>query len=242
MREVRFLCLAVSRREGGNCVAGMDIDSGQWLRPIRSRERAAFADADLVVEDNRTHQARFLAPLDLLSLPLEECIGSNSQPENWVVTPALSETPPPVLRHCTGPRTADFLLTHLDRSELLLHSATDSVPCDAFADRPLSNSLSLVRPVDLTWTVAPNAKHAGKAQVRAEFCLGKTEYSLVVTDPVWEAKCIHEGMGRHAHAVFSSVENELAFLTVSLAAIPFHGLHYKLVAGVIEIGPARMAA
>ncbi len=235
MQERRFLCLAVSRRESGNCIAGIDIDSGEWLRPIHSENRAAFADSDLIVEDNHTHQSRFMAPLDLLSMPLEQSAASNSQPENRVVAPAFFEKRPAILRRCIGTRTVQFLLSHADHGELLLHSSRDSLHSNEFADRALSHSLSLVQPVELGWSVSPHAKHPGQLQVRAEFRFGRAPYSLVVTDPAWEARCHKLGIGTHKHADSASPECGLVLLTVSLAAVPFHGLHYKLVAGVMEL-------
>ena len=235
MQERRFLCLAVSRRDAGNCIAGLDIDSGEWLRPIHSADRAAFADSELIVEDNHTHQSRFMAPLDLLSIPLEQSAATNSQPENWVVAPAFLLKLPAILRRCTGKRTAQFLLSHVHRGELLLHSSRDSLHTNEFADRSLSSSLSLVQPIDLAWCVSPHAKHPGKLQVRAEFRLGQTNYNLVVTDPAWEMRCHNLGIGTHKHAECASPECGTVLLTVSLAAVPFHGLHYKLVAGVIEL-------
>lgn len=235
MRETRFLCLAVSRRESGNCIAGIDIDSGEWLRPIHSRTRAAFADAELVVEDNHTHQPRFMAPLDLLSLPLDEHAPTNSQPENWTVTPTWFDAPHQVLRTCKGRRTVELLLSRLDREECLLHSQGDSLPADHLAGHALPHSLGLVCPADLMWRVSPSAKYVGKVQVRAEFKFGSLPYSLVVTDPVWEAKCHHAGIGRHPPSKVCSGGGDLVFLSVSLSAVPFHGLHYKLVAGVIEL-------
>jgi hypothetical protein len=242
MQERRFLCLAVSRRESGNCIAGFDIDSGKWLRPIRSQALPAFADSDLVVEDNHTHQSRFLAPLDLLNLPLKEYAGSNWQPENWVVHPSFFEKQPIILRQCRGRRTVQFLLSHTDASEMLLHSSIDSLHVEEFSQGVLSHSLSLVLPVDLAWNVAPHTKRPGTLQVRAEFRFGPAEYSLVVTDPVWEARCHRAGIGKHRHSEVASPENDLVFLTVSLAAIPFHGFHYKLVAGVMELQKFESAA
>jgi hypothetical protein len=235
MRVSRFLCLAVSRRESGNCIAGIDIDSGEWLRPIHSQTRAAFADADLVVEDNHTHQSRFMAPLDLLSVPLEESACTNPQPENWIVAPSFLERHQPILRTCKGRRTAEFLISHVDRSEVLLHSERDSLHENELARHMLSHSLSLVRPIDLAWKVSPHLNHPGKLQVRAEFTFGKIAYKLVVTDPTWEAKCHRAGIGRHPHVKLASSGNDLVFLTISLAAVAYHGLHYKVVAGVVEL-------
>jgi hypothetical protein len=115
-----------------------------------------------------------------------------------------------------------------------MHSLGGSLPADDLDRQMLSHSLCLVRPAELIWRVSPSQNYVGKVQVRAEFKFGVLPYSLVVTDPVWEAKCHHAGIGRHPHAVFSG-PSDLVFLTVSLAAVPFHGLHYKLVAGVIEL-------
>src|SRR5271165_1946436 len=112
MSKTRLLCLAVSRREGGNCIAGIDIDSKKWIRPISSRTRAAFADADLVVRDPSTGLLRFMAPLDLVAMELEEFAGTNLQPENWIVAPASNETPYTVLKTCDSPKAARFLAAH----------------------------------------------------------------------------------------------------------------------------------
>lgn len=235
MPEARFLSLAVSRRETGNCIAGIDIDSGKWLRPIHSQARPAFADSELIVIDNHTGRNRFMAPLDLLSVPLGDYAGTNSQPENWVVAPQFLERSQPVLRRCKGRRTQSLLLSHVDNNDLLLHSPGDSVQAADFSDRMLSHSLSLVRPLDLTWIVSAHPRYAGRVQVRAEFQFGKNFYRLVVTDPVWEERCHRAGIGRHKHADLSSPGNDLVLLTVSLAAVAFHGHHFKVVAGVIEL-------
>jgi hypothetical protein len=235
MQEVRFLSLAVSRRASGNCIAGIDIDTGQWLRPIHSQIRAAFADSELIVVDNHTGKNRFMAPLDLLAVPIEAYAGTNSQPENRVVAPRFLECPQPVLRTCKGRRTAGLLVSHVDHNDLLLHSPGDAVQAVDHADCMLSHSLSLVRPLDLAWMVSAHPKYAGKVQVRAEFRFGMNSYRLVVTDPVWEERCHRAGIGRHQHAELSSPGNDLVFLTVSLAAMAFHGQHFKIVAGVVEL-------
>ncbi len=235
MHEIRLLCLAVSRREGGNCIAGIDIDSKKWVRPENSRTRAAFADADLVVREPGGSRHRFMAPLDLVSMRLEKYAGTNSQPENWIVAPASSENPFVVLRRCESTKTTRFLHAHADRSSLLLHGAGDAVEASEFATHMLSHSLSVIVPRDLAWRVSPNPKYPGRLQVRGEFVFGDNPYSLVVTDPVWESKCRQLGPGRYSHAKVLGAPGGAVFLTISLAAVAFHGNHYKLVAGVIDL-------
>jgi hypothetical protein len=235
MHETRLLCLAVSRREGGNCIAGIDIDSKKWIRPINSRTRAAFADADLVVRDPVSGELRFMAPLDLIAMNLESYAGTNSQPENWIVAPASRENPYAVLRRCEFPKTTRFLRAHSDRSDRLLHGPGDSVQESEFATEMLSHSLSLVAPREVAWRVSPNLKYSSRFQVRAYFRFGNFDYNLVVTDPVWEAKCCRLGLGMHTHAEVAGMQGGAVFLSISLAAVAFHGLHYKLVAGVMHL-------
>ena len=51
MREIRFLCLAVSKREGGVCIAGIDIDSGKWIRPVSTTTHGALDYGQINVFD-----------------------------------------------------------------------------------------------------------------------------------------------------------------------------------------------
>jgi hypothetical protein len=235
MQETRLLCLAVSRREGGNCIAGIDIDSKKWIRPINSRTRAAFADADLVVRDPASRELRFMAPLDLIAMNLESHAGTNSQPENWLVAPASKEDPYTVLQRCDSPKAARFLFAHADPPGPLLSGFTDALAASDLESQALSHSLAIIVPRDLFWRVSPSQRYAGKLQVRAEFQFGESSYSLVVTDPVWEATCHRVGLGRHTHAEVAGMQGGAVSLTISLAAVALHGLHYKLVAGVMHL-------
>lgn len=60
----RLICLANSRRDGGRCIAGIDIDSGQWIRPIPPGGGA-------IPEEKTLLGSRLLAPLDVIELELE---------------------------------------------------------------------------------------------------------------------------------------------------------------------------
>ncbi len=97
MREAKFLCLAVSTRDGGNCIAGIDLDSGEWIRPINPKTSGALSDGELIVLDSSTGKRRFLAPLDVFQIKLEKSAGTNSQPENWETVPASYENPHVIL-------------------------------------------------------------------------------------------------------------------------------------------------
>ncbi|MGH9605023.1 MAG: dual OB domain-containing protein [Terracidiphilus sp.] len=237
MHEVRFLCLAVSRRDGGNCVAGIDIDTGKWIRPINAKTHGAFADHEMLVVDGNTQQRRIMAPLDVLQLRVDKYVGDNAQPENWETAPASYDDAYLVLRRFDRQDDREKLTSYLDGSELLLHNRSGSIPESDVRSRPLTHSLSLIRPDRLSWEVR-GSKYSGKTQVRAEFLFRQIAYSLALTDPIWEAKCRdfdQGGCGSYPHFLITEEAGEQVLLTISLAGLPLHGYHYKLVAAVINL-------
>lgn len=235
MRDVEFLCLAVSRRDGGNCIAGIDLSSGKWIRPINTRSNGPFGDHEIFVSEGGSQQPRIMALLDVLHLQLGSYVGENAQPENWEINPPSYESPYWVLRKFTRKEDYDKLRSYLDRSELLLHSISDSIQQQEVRAHKLTHSLSLIRPEQLYWKIAENPMFPSRLKVRADFTFDKNLYSLVVTDPIWEAKCRTFGKGRYPHALIAGEENTQVLLTISLAALPIHERHYKLVAGVIVL-------
>jgi hypothetical protein len=234
MPESRFLCLAVSRRDGGNCIAGIDIDSGKWIRPVNAKTRGAFADHEIIVVDGGTQLHRILEPLDVLHLRLGKYVGDNVQPENWEMAPASHEDGYMVLRRFDGPQDADTLISFLDQKGPLLQSYTKSIPAsDPLLTRGLSHSLSIIRPEQLYWRIGLHPTYANKVRVEADFRFDNDPYCLVVTDPTWEAKCRSFGSGRHPHSKIAGNAKGQVLLTISLAEVPLHGFHYKLVAAVV---------
>lgn len=234
MHELRFWCLAVSRRDGGNCIAGIDLDSGKWIRPVNSKTRGAFADHEIIVVDGETQKHRILEPLDVLNLRLDRYAGNKVQPENWETTPASTDDATMVLRCFDGRQDSDLLNSYLDRHGPLLHSYSDRIAVgDPMMKLGLSHSLSIIRPQQVHWKVAPNPTYPSRLRVQADFRFDDAPYCLVVTEPVWEARCRRSGPGRHPHSTIAGDANAQVLLTISLAEAPLHGYHYKLVAGVV---------
>jgi hypothetical protein len=233
MREVRFLCLAVSRRDGGSCIAGIDLDCGKWIRPVNAKTHGAFGDFEIFVSEVGTQKRGILAPLDVVRLHLDRYVGNNVQPENWETAPASYEDSFPILRRFDGPQDAEILISCLDREGPLLHSYSNRISIDdPLLVRGLSHSLSMIRPEELHWKVAPHPIYPKKMRVEADFRFNGHPYCLVVTDPLWEARCRRFGSGRHPHSTVAGDERGQVLLTISLAEVPLHGYHYKLAAGV----------
>jgi len=74
----RIICLANSYKPQGRCIAGIDIDINEWVRPV-SRRTKAIHDERFI--DGITGNEPDL--LDLLEIPIgEEAPDQGCQPEN----------------------------------------------------------------------------------------------------------------------------------------------------------------
>jgi hypothetical protein len=240
MRESQFLCLAVSRRDGGNCIAGIDLDSGKWIRPVHTKNRGALGDHEIVVRDSATKNLRMLATLDVLRLGFERYVGDRVQPENWELAAPSNESTYVVLRRFDGPKDLETLISRLENNAPLLHSYSNKIQAvDLFVSQ-LSHSLSIIRPEMPHWRISPHPRYPNKLRVEADFRFRGDSYCLVVTDPIWEARCAHHRAGRYPHSDLAEDANGNLLLTISLAEVPLNGYHYKLVAGVIQL-PALSA-
>ena len=155
MHECRFLCLAVSRRDGGNCIAGIDLDSGKWIRPVPTKNRGALGDAEIVVKDHKTQKLRIMAPLDVIHLHLDEPVGNNGQPENWTLIRESGREPYPVLCQANDDSPLVTRVKELAYANgpfsLIFGTPDRKIPHSAIANEPIPHSLCVIRPKNLIW-------------------------------------------------------------------------------------------
>lgn len=243
MRESRFLCLAVSRREGGTCIAGIDIDTGEWIRPINARNHGALWDFEVVVKDHRTGKLRTMAVLDLVNLRLGEPEGALAQPENWTLHGSSTAEPFSVLTQAGEVKSLVARARDLAQDDgpfsLLFGTPDNKVSHNAIAKEPIQRSICLVRPKNLTWVRSTNFKN--KPRVEGHFDFGKrnTRFCLPLTDIVWEPLLLQHTQKAPSLDASDSPgmnENTELLLTVSLGDhFKETGYHYKLIAGVLLI-------
>jgi hypothetical protein len=241
MRESRLLCLAVSRRDGGNCIAGIDIDSGEWIRPIPAKNRGALGDAEIVVRDDKTQKLRIMTPLDVIQLHLDEPVGNHGQPENWTLAPGCGREPYHVL--CRAKDDPLLVARVKDLAEAngeysLIFGSTDrKIPHSVIAKKSISHSLCVIRPKNLTWIRTTDFHN--RPRIEGRFDLGKrnARYCLPLTDIAWEAKLLKQTLGETAvdasHCPGVNAGAEL-LLTISLGDLfEKTQCHYKLIAGAL---------
>jgi len=100
----RLICLANSRRDGGRCVAGIDVDSGLWIRPLPPR-------GSTIPEEKTFLDGRLFTPLDVIELELDpptfttrfQCENRLMQNWNWSMVGRVD--PADILKHCSKDKT-----------------------------------------------------------------------------------------------------------------------------------------
>jgi hypothetical protein len=213
-RRKTIVCLANSTKLGSRCVAGVDIEDGEWVRPIGSGDHGA------VIRTERTY-ADGTEPglLDLIELTLARPVPQPGQPENWKLAPGRWRK----AGHLDDDDAAE-LLEELATDDPIFGSNARSFSASQVAAGDVPSSLALVRPQRLTWT-----KNAW-SKVRCNFFHAGSWHDFPVTDPVWAAEFNDD----KPDTTFNHSENEVPFLVISLGeADPRYDQHWKLVAGVV---------
>lgn len=205
-----IIILANSFRPGGYCMAGIDIKTGEWVRPV-SR------DADRAIPSSVAEKVRLL---DIVKIPLasdmpRDCYQRENRfiySWNWKVVGSAS--PKEILTYCGD----DHVILH-NHSEKVYSVKMEALPFEQW------KSLQLIH-TNVEFHI-DSFKHD---QWRVRFTYGNNkEMYLKVTDPSITTK-LNNGKKIKAGCI----------LTISLAApwAPNEALMkkcYKLVAGVIEL-------
>lgn len=211
----RFVCLANSYKEGGRCVAGIEVDNHnkpkikngnpKWIRPVCSTLHGEIP-TDLVAHLNLLD----IIEIDTTDSPDEK----NYQSENVY----FSENSIKVVdRFDLG-----NLQTLLDDRRLIFDSRGKALSQEFIEG--LSYSLMFIRTNEFKILYKPSEDRAKKIQIRMLFCFHGNEYDFPVTDPVFLHKY---QVNRNSIDQYNE-----ANLCVSVG-IPWNNWHYKLIAGII---------
>lgn len=208
---IDLLCLAYSRKYNSRCVAGLRLDTLEWVRPISATEHGELSAISCRLDVGRPPQ-----PLDVVRIPLVGARPERHQPENsllgggqWQLVDELSV------------RTA---AAYLDRVVLsgpnLLGDRADSIDWDWIQQNGMNASLGIVK-VHPVFYVNPWGK------LRASFTLRGAHYDLAVTDlAAWANDARQPGF---------RVQSDW-YLTISLGErFDQKNRAYKLVAAGIEV-------
>lgn len=212
----QIICLANSKKEGERCIAGVDVQTGEWIRPVSSREDGAIT-SEMRLIDGREPQL-----LDILDILLEiSGPDEGFQPENRLLRNG------PWKR--IGRIKPEDLLEYCEKDPLILHNRLDYVPFRYFSTMPRIRWKSL-QLVHNKRVVFRSGTWRGRVRWRASFRYGRLfpRLDLRITDPVILRR-LSDGEQLNSDCI----------LAISLA-MPWSPNSatakrcYKLIAGVVE--------
>jgi hypothetical protein len=213
----RFVCLANSFKEGGSCIAGIELDANnnprfenahpKWIRPICNTPHGEV----------HTHLVSHIHILDIVEIEIsgfpEE---RNYQSENSF----FMETSIRVVGRFDG--------NQLDRlcenRNLIFGNRGKAVSAESIGN--LSYSLMFVKPLQFEVNQKTYEGNPGPPQIRLIFTYKENRYDLPVTDPIFLNSY------RTDPQVLDAC-NQL-YLCLSLSVV-WNDWYYKLVAGTIMI-------
>lgn len=219
MAARQILCLALSKREGGLCFAGIELISGVWIRPVNGPSHGALQYYQCLAKDADGHM-REPRVLDIVEMDLLSPSPKLGQPENWLVG-----TEPWRL---VGRVSSAALLGHITSDPELFRGYERFVSVSEVESRPPLESLRLVSPENLTW-FAEETRYR-KRRIRGRFSICGSPYDLPLTDEAFEKQLSDVELYKcRPHDSRMSV-----LLTLSLSDVWTEQMRrYKLIAGVV---------
>ncbi len=208
--ERRIVILTKSAMHGGSCVAGIDIDSGRWVRLV-SDVNGSSLGASYMSYCNANGQCQ---PLDVVSVDVIGSVPIRNQKENCMIK-ACSMS-----KICTCSLSQVLQFHRAENHQYIFGNESKRLTEDDMQGFNFNHSLILVYVHDLMFTT-----FYGKNQ--ANFIYNKIKYKYMnVTDPEYFAGKIADG-----------TKFDHAYLVVSMPKEPYNkdGCYYKFIAKVFPV-------
>ena len=211
---MELLILANSRKLGGRCIAGIDLVSKKWVRPVSRADHGELSKEECLISEDGVW--RDIEVLDVVSAPIGKPIESLGQPENCILLSdawALKGKIP-------ISQVEEVLDLVCDAEESLLYGTGRSVYMQSVKSGRVNKSLTLVKVVEPTFYIDESPK-----KLRCRFSYSSNDYDLPVTD---DSKWVSA-----AKADPKSFSVGTWFFTVSLGEA-YRGQMWKLIAAGIS--------
>jgi hypothetical protein len=223
-----MVCLANSYKHGGRCVAGICVETGEWLRLRGKADDGALSPREYSLAKNHGE----LRLLDVFSVDLHYAMPSDCHPEDW----AVSTMPWQLMERPCPAHKWDKIAAEAPIAAHILGGYRDRVSAEELLVKPMASSLALVHPDNLWWWIR---EERGKRKCRALFHRNNVTYDLPVTDPRWVEQMNLLPLGIYANSMLAPGAAK-TWLTISLSEgfrprADGPAWHFRIVAGVIAI-------
>ena len=215
----QIICLANSTKISGRCIAGIDVQTGKWVRPVS----LVGGRASAVTGTIRRIKGQEPKLLDVLEISLKnDGPDEGCQPENRALSPGTWKK--------IGEVTKEDVLKYCENDGYILHNGNHRVLFNRFEDIPREQwkSLQLVHGKNIKFRSELNQYN--KKRWKALFIDDRDNFlDLPITDPIASGKLDNK-----------QKLSKNCLLTISLGGPYSSGIGrpkycYKLVAGVIEL-------
>jgi len=179
----RIICLANSWKLGERCIAGIDIDTGKWVRPVCD---SLYPENGKVPESVRLINGKEPQLLDILEIPLADTGNNfNFESENLSVLEGQWKV--------VGQAKVKDIFRYRDDG-VILHNFSKFVYLEYLQELPLEKrkTLQLINIVNLSIKAKQNDKGATQWLGTIVSFSGKTLEDIPITDPVF-IKAIESG-------------------------------------------------
>lgn len=230
-RHVELLCLANSNKHGNRCIAGLDSDTGDWIRPV-----SRSGDGGLSPHQYLTRNRHDPRPLDTIVFTLIRSDPDPHQPENWII----GDNSPKFRGDDIDDNKTQMLMDNIHSKSHLFGDTNRKIKYSKIEKSQINSSLELVRPESPQIKI--RERDNKEDQPRAVFELQGTKYDLPITDPVWKEKILSEDVLSGMDLEFEPTsaymeEDKRPLFTISLSS-PYNDTCYKLVAAIIPVPDA----
>lgn len=223
MLMVSIICLANSWKRGDRCIAGIDPNTGEWIRPVSQLEDGRIPTAMSIIDGEE------ITPLDIIDIPLAET-GPDygfAKENRFVLSGEWRRV---------GRATPAQLIKYCDKSPAILHNQKKHVSVAEIQRSPKQcwNTLQLVYATDFSLNSLPRREGGWKWGGMLITRGGQRLSDVAITDPVLVERLKQE---------LTFYPKPPCFVTVSLS-MPYPASEegksrcWKLIAAVIAIPDA----
>lgn len=161
----RILVLANSIKKGGRCLAGIDVESGRWVRPVPSASVREVPNEATIIN------GKWIRPGDLVSVELGQNLPLRYHPEDVQLISDIK-----LIQANAALEFAELLLNETKRTNQLLTNSIDRISFLEVAENPVTNSLGLAFASQITFFNNDFGSH------KASFVIGGNRWVLSQTD------------------------------------------------------------
>ena len=220
---MKLLILAVSYKNGGLCVAGVNLDDLQYVRIGYPKENECAAIPPYKFKKKTANGETQLKVLDVLDVDVEKMDNNGCQSENYWLKKVNS------YGGVLSLSDIDLIYSKIEKKDFIFSNNFDWVNNDDICS--INNSLQFVKVNNFTVSTYMDIK--GNLKLKASFYYNEKYYNNIrVTDSVFSAypKCYGNNQ--------KTCNQQKAYIMVSLPYDKWsieHGRFYKYVAGIILI-------